>query len=231
MYLEISFHWALMKFNVCRHQKQSDTITFCSYSLLEFFLFLCAVSVTTKHRPVRAGYSMQSTDRCTCMWWVNFSVKLKCRKFSTTLLTNQLNLLWRDTNFGLDSLMSNITETQSAPPHTSGFCSITLSLWMSTGVMAFLGGAVRRVVSAVRPPLSPLCRTKARSYSSEHTREKSVPYEKTLKQEDRSSSGPTKPLPRFAWWMDGCCIMSASHFYSWRPASVETSELGRLWKQ
>lgn len=64
--------------------------------------------------------------------------------------------------------------------------------------MAFLGSAVRRVVSAVRPPLSPLCRTTARSYSSEHTKEKNVPYEKTLKQDAEVSSGPTKPLPRSA---------------------------------
>uniref|UniRef100_A0A671WXX6 Sarcosine dehydrogenase n=1 Tax=Sparus aurata TaxID=8175 RepID=A0A671WXX6_SPAAU len=64
--------------------------------------------------------------------------------------------------------------------------------------MAFLGSAVRRVVSVVRPPLSPLCRTTARSYSSEPTSEKSVPYEKTLKQQDGASSGPTKPLPRSA---------------------------------
>ncbi|KAL7376313.1 hypothetical protein ABVT39_005269 [Epinephelus coioides] len=64
--------------------------------------------------------------------------------------------------------------------------------------MAFLGSAVRRVVSAARPPLSPLCRTTARSYSSEPTKEKNVPYEKTLKQTDGASSGPTKPLPRSA---------------------------------
>lgn len=64
--------------------------------------------------------------------------------------------------------------------------------------MAFLGSAVRRVASAVRPPLSPLCRTSARSYSSEHTKEKSVPYEKTLKQDAGAASGPTKPLPRSA---------------------------------
>uniref|UniRef100_A0A8C5H6X6 Sarcosine dehydrogenase n=1 Tax=Gouania willdenowi TaxID=441366 RepID=A0A8C5H6X6_GOUWI len=64
--------------------------------------------------------------------------------------------------------------------------------------MAFVGSAVRRVVSAVRPPLSPLCRTSGRSYSSEHTKEKSVPYEKTLKHEESPSSGPTKPLPRSA---------------------------------
>uniref|UniRef100_A0A8C9WYW5 Sarcosine dehydrogenase, mitochondrial n=1 Tax=Sander lucioperca TaxID=283035 RepID=A0A8C9WYW5_SANLU len=61
--------------------------------------------------------------------------------------------------------------------------------------MAFLGRAVRRVV---RPPLSPLSRTTAWSYSSEPTKEKSVPYDKTLKQEDGASSGPTKPLPRSA---------------------------------
>uniref|UniRef100_A0A672J2I2 Sarcosine dehydrogenase n=1 Tax=Salarias fasciatus TaxID=181472 RepID=A0A672J2I2_SALFA len=64
--------------------------------------------------------------------------------------------------------------------------------------MAFLGSAVRRVASAVRPPLSPLCRTSTRSYSSEHTKEKSVPYEKTLKQDAGAASGPTKPLPRSA---------------------------------
>uniref|UniRef100_A0AAZ1X1C0 Sarcosine dehydrogenase, mitochondrial n=1 Tax=Oreochromis aureus TaxID=47969 RepID=A0AAZ1X1C0_OREAU len=64
--------------------------------------------------------------------------------------------------------------------------------------MGFLGSAVRRVFSAVRSPLSPLCRTSTRSYSSEPTKEKSVPYEKTLKQEDGASSGPTKPLPRSA---------------------------------
>ncbi|TKS84597.1 Sarcosine dehydrogenase, mitochondrial [Collichthys lucidus] len=64
--------------------------------------------------------------------------------------------------------------------------------------MAFLGSAVQRMVSAVRIPLSPLCRTTThRSYSSEPTKEKSVPYEKTLKQ-DGSVSGPTKPLPRSA---------------------------------
>uniref|UniRef100_A0A665WW32 Sarcosine dehydrogenase n=1 Tax=Echeneis naucrates TaxID=173247 RepID=A0A665WW32_ECHNA len=64
--------------------------------------------------------------------------------------------------------------------------------------MAFLGSAVRRVVSAGWSPLSPFCRTSARSYSSELTKEKSVPYDKTLKQEDGASSGPTKPLPRSA---------------------------------
>uniref|UniRef100_A0A4W6C3C5 Sarcosine dehydrogenase n=1 Tax=Lates calcarifer TaxID=8187 RepID=A0A4W6C3C5_LATCA len=64
--------------------------------------------------------------------------------------------------------------------------------------MAFLGSAARRVALAVQPPLSPLCRISARSYSSEQTTEKSVPYKKTLKQEDGASSGPTKPLPRSA---------------------------------
>nr|XP_019937304.1 PREDICTED: sarcosine dehydrogenase, mitochondrial [Paralichthys olivaceus] len=64
--------------------------------------------------------------------------------------------------------------------------------------MAFLGSAARRLVLAARPPLSPLCRTSARSYSSTPTQEKSVPYEKTLQQKDGSSSGPTKPLPRSA---------------------------------
>lgn len=59
--------------------------------------------------------------------------------------------------------------------------------------MAFLGRAAGRLVAAVRPP--PSARTLARSYSSEHTKEKNVPYEKTLKQ-DGGSSGPTKPLPR-----------------------------------
>ncbi|XP_047425907.1 sarcosine dehydrogenase, mitochondrial [Mugil cephalus] len=64
--------------------------------------------------------------------------------------------------------------------------------------MAFVGSAVRRVVLAARAPLSPLCRASARSYSSEPTKEKNVPYEKTLKQEDGATSGPTKPLPRSA---------------------------------
>uniref|UniRef100_A0A673AU06 Sarcosine dehydrogenase n=1 Tax=Sphaeramia orbicularis TaxID=375764 RepID=A0A673AU06_9TELE len=64
--------------------------------------------------------------------------------------------------------------------------------------MAFLGSAVRRVVLAARPPLSPLCRTSTRSYSTEQTKEKNVPYEKTLKQDEGVSSGPTKPLPRSA---------------------------------
>ncbi|XP_035039805.2 sarcosine dehydrogenase, mitochondrial [Hippoglossus stenolepis] len=64
--------------------------------------------------------------------------------------------------------------------------------------MAFLGSAARRLVLAARPPLSPLCRTSARSYSSTPTQEKSVPYEKTLQQKEGTSSGPTKPLPRSA---------------------------------
>uniref|UniRef100_A0A8C1LFD0 Sarcosine dehydrogenase n=1 Tax=Cyprinus carpio TaxID=7962 RepID=A0A8C1LFD0_CYPCA len=52
---------------------------------------------------------------------------------------------------------------------------------------------------ACRKPLSPLCHATTRCYSSQstHTTEKSVPYEKTLKQED-GISGPTKPLPKFA---------------------------------
>lgn len=64
--------------------------------------------------------------------------------------------------------------------------------------MAFLGTAARRLAAAaaaVRPPSSPPARVVARSYTSEHTKEKNVPYEKTLKQ-DGGSSGPTKPLPR-----------------------------------
>lgn len=63
--------------------------------------------------------------------------------------------------------------------------------------MAFLGRAARRLAAAaaVRPPSSAPARTVARSYSSEHTKEKNVPYEKTLKQ-DGGSSGPSKPLPR-----------------------------------
>lgn len=64
--------------------------------------------------------------------------------------------------------------------------------------MAFIGSAVRRISLSLRPPLSPLCRASARAYSSEPTTEKSVPYEKTLKQEDGITSGPTKPLPRSA---------------------------------
>ncbi|XP_027881086.1 sarcosine dehydrogenase, mitochondrial [Xiphophorus couchianus] len=64
--------------------------------------------------------------------------------------------------------------------------------------MAFIGRAVQRLVSAARPSVAPLCRTSSRSYSTEHTSEKSVPYEKTLKQEEGASTGPTKPLPRSA---------------------------------
>ncbi|KAM8829191.1 sarcosine dehydrogenase, mitochondrial isoform 2-T6 [Spinachia spinachia] len=60
--------------------------------------------------------------------------------------------------------------------------------------MAFLGRAARRVASSARPPLPPLCRC----YSSEPTKAKSVPYEKTLQPTDDASSGPTKPLPRSA---------------------------------
>lgn len=63
--------------------------------------------------------------------------------------------------------------------------------------MAFLGTAVRRLAGA-RPPLPPLTRASTRCYSSEPTSEKSVPYEKTLKQEQGVTSGPTKPLPRAA---------------------------------
>lgn len=64
--------------------------------------------------------------------------------------------------------------------------------------MAFLGTVARRV-TACRQHLSPLCRATTRCYSSQstHTTEKSVPYEKTLKQED-GISGPTKPLPKSA---------------------------------
>ncbi|XP_068608878.1 sarcosine dehydrogenase, mitochondrial-like [Brachionichthys hirsutus] len=60
--------------------------------------------------------------------------------------------------------------------------------------MAFLG----RTFGSVRSPFSTLCRTAARSYSSEPTRDKSVPYEKKLQKQDGASSGPTKPLPRSA---------------------------------
>lgn len=68
--------------------------------------------------------------------------------------------------------------------------------------MAFLGRAAWRLAAAAagaaaraRPPSSASARTVSRSYSSEHTKEKNVPYEKTLKQ-DGGSSGPSKPLPR-----------------------------------
>uniref|UniRef100_A0A8C8DZB8 Sarcosine dehydrogenase, mitochondrial n=1 Tax=Oryzias sinensis TaxID=183150 RepID=A0A8C8DZB8_9TELE len=64
--------------------------------------------------------------------------------------------------------------------------------------MAFVGRAVQRVALAAWPSLSPLCRTSSRSYSSEPTNEKNVPYEMTLKQESGAASGPTKPLPRSA---------------------------------
>ncbi|KAK7126088.1 hypothetical protein R3I93_021462 [Phoxinus phoxinus] len=64
--------------------------------------------------------------------------------------------------------------------------------------MAFLGTVAQRM-TACRQHLSPLCRATTRCYSSQstHTTEKSVPYEKTLKQED-GISGPTKPLPKSA---------------------------------
>uniref|UniRef100_A0AAR2IU64 Sarcosine dehydrogenase n=1 Tax=Pygocentrus nattereri TaxID=42514 RepID=A0AAR2IU64_PYGNA len=62
--------------------------------------------------------------------------------------------------------------------------------------MAFLGTAVWRVFG-YRHPLGPLCRARCYSVQSEFTTEKSVPYAKTLKQED-GLSGPTKPLPRAA---------------------------------
>lgn len=61
--------------------------------------------------------------------------------------------------------------------------------------MAFL---VRGVL-VYRRLLGSFYRPAARCYSvqSEHTKEKSVPYAKTLKQEE-AVSGPTKPLPRSA---------------------------------
>lgn len=64
--------------------------------------------------------------------------------------------------------------------------------------MAFLGSSMRSAVAYGRP-LGQLYRPAARCYSvqSEQTTEKSVPYAKTLKQED-GLSGPTKPLPRAA---------------------------------
>uniref|UniRef100_W5KGU2 Sarcosine dehydrogenase, mitochondrial n=1 Tax=Astyanax mexicanus TaxID=7994 RepID=W5KGU2_ASTMX len=64
--------------------------------------------------------------------------------------------------------------------------------------MAFVRTAVRTVMGC-RRPLEPLWRASARCYSvqAEHTTEKSVPYAKTLKQED-AHKGPTKPLPRAA---------------------------------
>ncbi|XP_012689588.1 sarcosine dehydrogenase, mitochondrial [Clupea harengus] len=71
--------------------------------------------------------------------------------------------------------------------------------------MGILGTAVSRMLRC-RTPLPPLCRAASRCYSSttsdsssEHqTTEKSVPYEKTLKQDQASMRGPTKPLPRSA---------------------------------
>lgn len=74
-----------------------------------------------------------------------------------------------------------------------------MCLWSCTVAgMAFLGIAARRVM-ACRQPLTPFCRATTRCYSSQsaHITEKSVPYEKTLKQED-GLSGPTKPLPKSA---------------------------------
>ncbi|KAJ8339020.1 hypothetical protein SKAU_G00358060 [Synaphobranchus kaupii] len=66
------------------------------------------------------------------------------------------------------------------------------------GDMAFLGRAARKV-GVCRPALSPLFRCASRCYSTspEPTSEKSVPYEKVLKQEE-GLSGPTKPLPESA---------------------------------
>ncbi|XP_046901172.1 sarcosine dehydrogenase, mitochondrial [Hypomesus transpacificus] len=63
--------------------------------------------------------------------------------------------------------------------------------------MAFLGVAMRRLVGGWSP-VSPLTRASTRCYSSEPTKEKNVPYEITLKQEEGVTSGPTKPLPRAA---------------------------------
>ncbi|KAG5834559.1 hypothetical protein ANANG_G00262770 [Anguilla anguilla] len=64
--------------------------------------------------------------------------------------------------------------------------------------MAFVGTAVRKA-GMCRAALGPLCRSASRCYSSapEPTSEKSVPYEKILKQESELS-GPTKPLPKSA---------------------------------
>ncbi|XP_061913144.1 sarcosine dehydrogenase, mitochondrial [Entelurus aequoreus] len=69
--------------------------------------------------------------------------------------------------------------------------------------MAFLGRAVERLasaaaVSARRPLAARPWRVSCVSYSSELSSEKSVPYEKTLKQDPGSVSGPTRPLPRSA---------------------------------
>ncbi len=80
------------------------------------------------------------------------------------------------------------------------FCNKSMCLWCCTvsGAMAFFGTAALRVM-VYRQPLTPLCRATTRCYSSQSTpiTEKSVPYEKTLKQE-YSLSGPTKPLPKSA---------------------------------
>ncbi|CAL8387233.1 unnamed protein product [Boreogadus saida] len=66
------------------------------------------------------------------------------------------------------------------------------------GVMGFLGCVARRAGLRGSPGVSPLVRTSARCYSSEPTKERNVPYEKTLKQQGGASAGPTKPLPRSA---------------------------------
>ncbi|XP_062333525.1 sarcosine dehydrogenase, mitochondrial [Osmerus eperlanus] len=63
--------------------------------------------------------------------------------------------------------------------------------------MAFLGVAMRRLAGGWAP-VSPLTRASTHCYSSEPTKEKNVPYEITLKQEEGVTSGPTKPLPRAA---------------------------------
>ncbi|KAG7254279.1 hypothetical protein CRUP_017253, partial [Coryphaenoides rupestris] len=63
------------------------------------------------------------------------------------------------------------------------------------GVTVFLGRVARRAGGV---GLAPLGRASARSYSSEPTTERGVPYEKTLKQQAGAAAGPTKPLPRSA---------------------------------
>ncbi|XP_028826887.1 sarcosine dehydrogenase, mitochondrial isoform X2 [Denticeps clupeoides] len=67
--------------------------------------------------------------------------------------------------------------------------------------MAFLGATISRVVRC--HSLFPLpCGAGSRRYSSssqsDHTAEKSVPYQNTLKQTEGGASGPTKPLPQSA---------------------------------
>uniref|UniRef100_A0A8C5FI04 Sarcosine dehydrogenase n=1 Tax=Gadus morhua TaxID=8049 RepID=A0A8C5FI04_GADMO len=64
--------------------------------------------------------------------------------------------------------------------------------------MGFFGCVARRAGLRWSPGVSPLVRTSARCYSSEPTKEKNVPYEKTLKEQGGASAGPTKPLPRSA---------------------------------